>query len=89
VKEEIRGMVLLKAFMSPDPAKSLRESLSLCKGISCSNRIIDCISSYCNIPKPAANSLLRELIWRNAKSKGDSSVKHRARVKTAVVIGCG
>jgi hypothetical protein len=70
VREKVRGMVLLGAFASPNPAKSLRESLSLCKGISCSNRIIDCISSHCNIPKPAANSLVRALILRNAKSKG-------------------
>jgi hypothetical protein len=80
VKGMIRGMVLLEAFASPNPDKSLRESLSLCKGISCSNRIIDCISSYCNIPKPAANSLIRNSILHNAKSKskGDSNVKHRA-----------
>jgi hypothetical protein len=75
VKEKIRGMVLLGAFASPNPVKSLRESLSLCKGISCSNRIIDCISSYCNMPKPAANSIVRNSILRNAKSKGDSDVK--------------
>jgi len=78
VKGKIRGMVLLWAFASPNPAKSLRESLYLCKGISCSNRIIECISSYCNIPKPAANSLVRNSILRNAKSKGDSNVKHLA-----------
>ena len=75
---KIRGMVLLEAFASPDPAKSLRESLSLCKGISCSNRIIDCISSCCNISKPATNSLVRNSILRNAKSKGDSNVEHLA-----------
>jgi len=77
-KGKIRGMVLLEALASPDPAKSLRESLSLCKGISCSNRIIDCISSYCNITKPVANSLVRNSIWRNAKSKGDSNGKQLA-----------
>ncbi len=78
VKGNIRGMVLLEAFASPNPAKSLGESLSLCKGISCSNRIIDYISSYCNISKPAANSLVRNSILLNAKSKGDSNMEQRA-----------
>jgi hypothetical protein len=77
-KGKIRAMVLLEALASPDPAKSVRESLSLCRGISCSNRIIDCISSYCNIPKPVANNLVRNSIWRNAKSKGDSNGKQLA-----------
>ena len=61
---------MLEAFASQNPAKSLRESLSLCKSISCSNRIVDCISSYCNIPKPVANSLVRDLVLGNAKPKG-------------------
>jgi hypothetical protein len=78
MKGKIRGMVLLEALASPDPAKYLRESLSLCKGILCSNKIIDCISSCYDIPKPVANSLVRNSIWRNAKSKGDSNGIHLA-----------
>ena len=78
VKGKIRGMVLLEAFASPNPVKSFRESLSLCKSISCSNRIVDCISSYCNIPKPVASSLVRNSVLGDAKPKWGDSVKHRS-----------
>jgi hypothetical protein len=77
-KGKIRGMVMLEAFASQNPVKSFRESLSLCKSISCSNRIVDCISSYCSIPKPVASSLVRNLILGNAKPEWGDSVKHRA-----------
>ena len=78
VKGKIRGMVLLEAFASQNPVKSFRESLSLCKSISCSNRIVDCISSYCSIPKPVASSLVRNSVLGDAKPKWGDSVKHRA-----------
>ena len=78
VKGKIRGMVLLEAFASPNPVKSFRESLSLCRSISCSNRIVDCISSYCSIPKPVASSLVRNSVLGDAKPKWGDSVKHRS-----------
>ena len=78
VKGKVLGMVMLEAFASQNPVKSFRESLSLCKSISCSNRIVDCISSYYGIPKPVVNSLVRNSVLGNAKPKWGDSVKHRA-----------
>ncbi len=78
VKGKVLGMVMLEAFASQNPVKSFRESLSLCKSISCSNRIVDCISTYCSIPKPVANSLVRNSVLGNAKPKWGDSVKHRS-----------
>jgi hypothetical protein len=78
VKGKVLGMVMLEAFASQNPVKSFRESLSLCKSISCSNRIVDCISSYCSIPKPVASSLVRNSVLGNAKPKWGDSVKHRS-----------
>ena len=77
-KGNIRGMVMLEAFASQNPVKSFRESLSLCKSISCSNRVVDCISSYCNIPKPVASSLVRNSILGNVKPEWGDNVKHQS-----------
>jgi hypothetical protein len=57
VKEKILGMILTWDFSSQDPVKSFKGNLSLGKNITCSNKITECISSYCNIPKSVTRDL--------------------------------
>ena len=69
VKEKVLGMMLTWAFSSQNPVKSFKENLSLCKNITCSNKITECISSYGNIPKSVTSDFVRNSILRKIKTK--------------------
>ncbi|MDP8906369.1 MAG: hypothetical protein M3M88_02480, partial [Thermoproteota archaeon] len=55
MRGQVRSTMIVWAISSSDPISSLKENLSFFKNKKLSNEIIDCISSYCNIPESMAS----------------------------------
>ena len=66
-RDQVRSTMIVWAISSSDPISSLKENLSFFKNKKLSNEIIDCISSYCNIPESMASVALRNSILRKHK----------------------
>ncbi len=67
MRGQVRSTMIVWAISSSDPISSLKENLSFFKNKKLSNEIIDCISSYCNIPESMASVALRNSILRKHK----------------------
>lgn len=68
-REHVRRTMIVWATSSHDPISSLKENLSFFKNKKLSNEIIDCISSFCNLPAYVANVALRNSILRKHKDR--------------------
>jgi hypothetical protein len=71
IKKKLSDIMLNWALASQDPAQSYLENLSWFKNILYSDRFAQCISSFCNVPKSAANEILRNSILRKYRGQID------------------
>jgi hypothetical protein len=70
-KKRLSEMMLNWALVSQDPAQRYLENLSWFKNKLYSDRFAQCISSFSDLPKSAANEILRNSILRKYRGQID------------------
>ena len=70
-RDQIRKMMIMRAFSSLDQPNTLKDNLSFFKNREYENEIRDCISSCCRISKITAYEILRKSILYKHKYKID------------------